>query len=595
MPCVPALLAAAAFAVPAPCPSVVQVRVNGPAQVRRLAGLGLDLGDTVHGGRVAAVLHSARDARRLRRAGLAFTPAPVARAAATTGVLPSGRTGYRRFADYDADLARLAAEHPGLVRRVTLPGASVQGRPIEGVEIAADVNRTDDGRPTHVELGLEHAREWSSGEVVMELGFDLVAGYGSDPRITRLVSGERTFLFPVGNPDGLVASQTVAPYQRKNAAGVDLNRNYGAFWGGPGASDSRLSETYRGPAPFSEPETSAVRAWSSAHQVMVLNSNHNFAGDVLYQPGFSRADEPGLPSGAALPGSERFVAVAERMAEAAGYRAGPAYSLYDATGATEDWNYFNQYTFGYTTEVGYDDFHPDYQDAVVDQYLGTVDGPLDAQVGREPSRGLREALLRAGEAALDSRNHAVIRGVAPPGRTLTLSKSFASSTAFVLTGTDSGAAAQGAAGRLPEHLASALTVPASGRYVWHVNPSTRPLEQLAGRTEAWTLECGPTRRSVEVGLGAVRTEDLACGDAPALRIASARRQGRAVVVRVAVRGGAVVRRVRATLGGSARRRARIRGRGRLVLRPKTRSARALRVTAITASGRTVAASRALGR
>ncbi len=595
MPCLPALLAAAALAAPAPCPSVVQVRVDGPAQVRRLAGLGLDLGDTVHGGRVAAVLHSARDARRLRRAGLAFTPAPAARAAATTGVLPSGRTGYRRLADYQADLARLAAEHPALVRRVTLPGSSVQGRPLEGVEIATDVNRTDDGRPTHVELGLHHAREWSSGEVVMELGFDLVAGYGSDPRITRLVSGERTFLFPVINPDGLVASQTVAPYQRKNLAGVDLNRNYGAFWGGPGASDSRQSETYRGPAPFSEPESSAVRAWSSAHQVMVLNSNHNFAGDVLYQPGFSRADEPGLPRGTTLPGSARFVAVAERMAGAAGYRAGPAYSLYDATGATEDWNYFNQYTFGYTTEVGYDDFHPDYQDAVVDQYLGTVAGPLDAQAGRAPSQGVREALLQAGEAALDPRDHAVIRGVAPPGRTLTLSKSFESSTAYVLTGTDSGAAAQGVAGQLPEHLSSTLTVPASGVYVWHVNPSTRPLEQLAGRTEAWMLECGPTRRRVIVGLGGARTEDLACGATQPLRIKVARRRGRAVAVHLAVRGGAVLRRVRATLGGSTLRRARVRGRARLVLRPRTRSARALRVTAIAESGRAVAASRRLAR
>ena len=43
---------------------------------------------------------------------------------------------------------------------------------------------------------------------------------------------------------------------------MDLNRNYGAFWGGPGTSGATDDLTNAGPGPFSEPETEAFRRWS---------------------------------------------------------------------------------------------------------------------------------------------------------------------------------------------------------------------------------------------------------------------------------------------------------------------------------------------
>jgi hypothetical protein len=489
----------------------VSVRVPTRAAARRLAALELDTAEVSAGGRATVLLHGAADARRLRAAGfVARAPErPRRRARRAAAAVPSGRADYRELADYQADLKRLVAEHPGLVRPVVLPGASVQGRPIEGVEIAEGVERLDDGRPVHVEVGLHHAREWPSGEMVMEHAFDL-AGGAEDPRLARLLGGVRTFILPVVNPDGLVASQDSlvagdpstgsGSYKRKNCAGgvagtcgdgVDLNRNYGAFWGGPGASGSATSQTFRGPAPFSEPESRAFRAFSSTHQVMVINSNHSYGGTVLHQPGFSRVDEPGLRSASTLPYADRLAALAESMAAAAGYRAGPAYSLYDVTGATEDWNYFAQGAFAFTTEIGGNDFHEPYADGVAGQWPG-----------------MRELMLRAGEAAMDPAGHAVISGSAPAGRTLRLSKDFSTSTSYV-----DGGEAQA----LPEHLETTLTVPADGRYRWAVTPSTRPVVLLAGGTEAWTLTCEDgsgavlERRSVTVGLGEARTQDLACG------------------------------------------------------------------------------------
>ena len=81
------------------------------------------------------------------------------------------------------------------------------GEPIVGVELAADVNRTDDGRPVYLVLGEHHAREWPSGEIAMEFALDLAAGYGRDPRITSLLDRERVIVVPIVNPDGFQVSR----------------------------------------------------------------------------------------------------------------------------------------------------------------------------------------------------------------------------------------------------------------------------------------------------------------------------------------------------------------------------------------------------
>jgi hypothetical protein len=234
---------------------------------------------------------------------------------------------------------------------------------------------------------------------------------------------------------------------------------------------------------------------------MVINSNHTYAGDFLYQPGFNAVDEPGLKKGTKVPYTDQMKALSDAMAKAAGYVSMVSYQLYDVTGATEDWNYFAQGAFGYTAEVSWEDFHPDYQDGVVDQYVGTVNGYMGQVAGREPSEGLQESYLLAGEAAVDTANHSVIEGDAPAGAVLKLTKDFTTATSFD---------ADGKFQQIPEHLETTLTVPAGGHYVWHVNPSTRPVPLIAKRTEAWTLSCGGETHQVVVAIGQWATQDLTC-------------------------------------------------------------------------------------
>ena len=122
-----------------------------------------------------------------------------------------------------------------------------------------------------------------------------LTNYGSSSRTTDLVNTTRTIVVPIVNPDGFnlsrearhagfsasfglfdyemkrkncrVSTATPAQYATgtcgDNAAGrlrgTDPNRNYGGLWGGGGASVDWSDDTFRGDAPFSEPEIQNIR------------------------------------------------------------------------------------------------------------------------------------------------------------------------------------------------------------------------------------------------------------------------------------------------------------------------------------------------
>jgi hypothetical protein len=498
-----ALPAAAVSADDAFPVQLVRVNVLTQPDRDRLTNLGLDL--TEHGGDtyVEAVLHSSDDAARLALSGFSWTVTIQdlglrelqnnqvnAAYAAAVGVspLPSGRDTYRTLADYNADLRALASANPSLVRLFSLSRRSLEGREILGVEISENVASTTDGKPTFLIMGLHHAREWPSGEHTMEFAVDLVENYvAGDARIKGLLQKTRVLAVPVVNVDGFEQSRkwgdlvdtreideggTVTvlgnpgnAYKRKNCRvadgvestppggcevsspggygiGIDLNRNYGGLWGGPGASDVYADPTYRGAGPFSEPETQAVRELISARQVTTLVTNHTFSNLVLRPPGIRAAGE--------TVDEVAMKDLGARMAAQNGYRNIHGWQLYDTTGTTEDWSYNATGGFGYTFEIGPSEFHPPFP-KVVDEYLGA---------GVYTGRGNREAFLLALENAADARQHSVVSGNAPAGAVLRLTKEFKTATT---TGSP-----------IDDRLVSTLVVPGSGNYTWHVNPSTRP-------------------------------------------------------------------------------------------------------------------------
>ena len=490
---------------------VVDVSTPTRADKRRLQGLGLDLTEHADADSVEVVLYGTEDAELLRRnkfqwqvriADLERRTAAnrradrryQARVAQNGSQLPSGRTSYRRLPDYEFELKLLAGRYNELVKPITLPYRTHQGRDVVGIEIATDPYNVRDGKPTFLNMGVHHAREWPASEHSIEWAYDLLQGYGEDDRTTRLVNATRNIVIPIVNPDGFNISREAPDFppatefgqfsyemKRKNCwpnpgvaqgtcefssqgrlLGVDPNRNYGGFWGGPGASPNPLNDTFRGTGPFSEPETQNIRSLHSERQITNLITNHTYSNLVLRPPGVA---DVGFPVEEPLARD-----LGARMTSHNDYANLPSFGLYDTTGSAEDWTFWTAGGMGYTFEIGPTEFHPPYQTGVVAEYLGL---PPAEGAGRG---GNREAYFEMLEATADRSYHSVLRGRAPEGYTLRIKKSFMTATSPVIPADPE--AETGQIQLFPDSLESEYRTE-GGRFDWHMNPSTRPV--VAGR------------------------------------------------------------------------------------------------------------------
>ncbi|MDQ4125892.1 MAG: hypothetical protein M3134_09865, partial [Actinomycetota bacterium] len=523
---------------------LVDVHTPTRAAKDRLVSLGMDLTEHGHRGSLGVVLHGADDADKLRRAGFTWdvevadlaartlrTRSADARFAASVrrSDLPSGRDEYRTLEDYNDEMRMLAEQNPGLVRLFELPHKTYEGRTVMGIEITTNVNRPD-GKPAFLNMGVHHAREWPSGEHAMEWAYELLNGFNAgDARTTRIVRDSRNIIVPIVNPDGFNASRTAGglggadggrdesvpdtaylvagggtggEYRRKNCRapnnaeagncatslglaepGVDPNRNYGGLWGGPGADATNvLAQTYRGPGPFSEPETKNIKELVGSNQVVTLITNHTTAGLVLRAPGLARLGDP-------VDENRGYKALGDELALHNGYFSQKSFELYDTTGTTEDWTYNTAGGFGFTFEIycgepnyetgDCDDpaFHPTFQ-TMVDEWTGDSD---QSNHVNDPGRseeapfgnvsgfdggGNREAYYIAAESTLNEARHSIIEGEAPAGATLRIRKQFQTET-FPQAG--------GEPIRFDDQLESVYEVDETGRFRWHTNPSTRPI------------------------------------------------------------------------------------------------------------------------
>jgi Zinc carboxypeptidase len=564
-----------------PKPKMIEIELPYRESLGAVQSLGIDTVDNPHAGGIEALVYSDDELRLLEKAGFEYTveiadlakfdaeqQRRTARYAAATrrSPLPSGREEYRVLEDYQTELKTLAEQYPAIVRPLTLPNKTWQGREQFGVEISSDVHRADDQKPVAFLMGMHHAREWPSAELIHEMALYLAYNFGTDAQVTELLRHARVVIVPIINPDGFVSSRNSpsiadesgnpfgAPataesaflggsfaYRRKNCkgpggpsapcdlnSGVDPNRNYGFGWGGKGASTNPESQTYRGPGPFSEEETQSVWEYSQAHDVTSMLSMHNFGSLVLRPPG-RRGD--GL-----APDEDRLKALGDLMEADTGYTSQYGWQLYDTSGTTEDWNYGAAGTFGYTMELGPSStdgghFHIEYERGVVEQWTGPP--------GHE-GRGVRRALLRVVEKAATRQDHSSLVGRAPAGRILRLKKTFQTSTSPVCRIAavyDLNVNPDAIPEPIPyedrpdacidpgdpilfdDFLEYTTRVPANSVFSWIVTPSTRPFEFKAGKREAWTLTCEDDggkvydAREVTIWRGEVQSFEMPCGGA----------------------------------------------------------------------------------
>jgi predicted deacylase len=149
-------------------------------------------------------------------------------------------------------------------------GHSVRGRPITAWHLGKP------GRRTVVLISVMHGDEPAPRRILTDL------------RDGPPVHGLDLWVVPVYNPDGLAA------HTRKNAHGVDLNRNYPYKWIRQGGGYES------GPRPASEPETRAMMRFLRRVRPSYVLSFHQplHAVDVTERPAFSRrvARALGLPA-----------------------------------------------------------------------------------------------------------------------------------------------------------------------------------------------------------------------------------------------------------------------------------------------------------
>ncbi len=215
---------------------------------------------------------------------------PATELSASAAAVPAT---YRNLDAIVARMADIAATYPAIAQLVDLtttyntPPTS-EGRHLFALKISDNV-AADEDEPAVLLVSAHHAREISTPVITLGAAERLTAGYASDARIAAAVNTHEIWIAPVWNPDGYNHVFTTDNLWRKNrrvfagGVGVDQNRNYSQGWNAPCAgSTSAGSETYKGPAAASEPETQTLTTWSERERFAKVIDYHSYGREVLY-------------------------------------------------------------------------------------------------------------------------------------------------------------------------------------------------------------------------------------------------------------------------------------------------------------------------
>jgi hypothetical protein len=213
-----------------------------------------------------------------------------------------------------------------------------------------------------------HAREYTTAELVTRFAEQLLAGHGSDPDVTWMLDTQEIHLLLQSNPDGRKRAEAGSSWRKNtdsdycgtpSAQGIDLNRNFPYNWGCCGGSSGNgCLETYRGPAPASEPEAQAVRNHMLAifpdygdPQVAPIPSDaagifldiHSSGQLVMWPWGYT---------GSPTPNATALQTLGRKFAYFNNHTPYQANNLYTTDGTTRDFGYGELGVPSYTFELG---------------------------------------------------------------------------------------------------------------------------------------------------------------------------------------------------------------------------------------------------
>ncbi|XP_070135470.1 carboxypeptidase B1-like [Drosophila bipectinata] len=237
-------------------------------------------------------------------------------------------------------------------------GKSYENRTLRTITIS-----NGDGRPgknvIFMDAGI-HAREWLTHTTALNIINELVVNYEHNK---DLLEDYEWIILPLVNPDGYTYSRSAnwRKKWRKNrkpstngCIGTDLNRNFEAGWGTGDASDDPCNfYTYRGEAPFSEPEAQAIQKvlleLSTSKRGKLYVTIHSAAGEILYP--WSNVKENGHNYREHLKIAKRAIQAMRKTKRPSKYISRPGSDMYVAGGVSSDYAYNLGFPLSFTWEL----------------------------------------------------------------------------------------------------------------------------------------------------------------------------------------------------------------------------------------------------
>ena len=292
-------------------------------------------------------------------------------------------------------LHNLQANHSDIMQLVSI-GKTFEGRDIWMVKISDNVEEKED-EPGVLFMAAHHGNEKASFEVLIYfirhtlnsyfkentdddgdnlINEDPIDGIDNDndgaldedpseDRVREVVDNTQIFVIPMVSPDGVEANSrkncvpNYGPFGNNyeiTSYGVNLNRNYDDHWFLyyifpthyhllMNTIDSSFN--YRGPYPFSENETKAVRDFVSEQDIRISLSYHSYSEVIIY---------PWMHTSKPAPDEDLFISIGENMSRINNYYlyTGRDYIIprYGGTlGSSENWLYREQRIISFTMEL----------------------------------------------------------------------------------------------------------------------------------------------------------------------------------------------------------------------------------------------------
>ncbi len=292
-------------------------------------------------------------------------------------------------------LLNLQENHSNIMKLESL-GKTFEGRDIWMVKLSDNPNE-DENEPGVLFMAAHHGNEKASFEVLIYFIRHMINMYNlentdddsdglinedpidgldndddgeidedpSEDRVRNVINNTQIFVIPMVSPDGVEANSrknrapNYGPFGNSNeitSYGVNLNRNYDDYWFLYYIFPTNYhlmintidtSFNYRGPRPFSENETKAVRDFVNKQDISISLSFHSFSEVIIY---------PWMHTSKTAPDEELFISIGENMSRINDYYlyTGRNYILprYGGTlGSSENWLYREHGIISFTMEL----------------------------------------------------------------------------------------------------------------------------------------------------------------------------------------------------------------------------------------------------